>query len=91
MNRPNVFNGAKLRILREELGMSITGFAKKVGITPSSVSNLEKSIQTPSPSLLKRLADAVGVSPEDLCGVDDFYEDVDLYTKLFEKINKMGF
>jgi len=91
MSKTYVFNGDKLRMLREELGISITSFAKKVGITPASVSNLETSTQTPSPSLLKRLADAVGVSPEDLCGVDDFYEDVDLYTKMFEKINKMGF
>jgi len=53
--------------LRLQQGWSQSETARQAGITPSYVSQLERQFKTnPSPDVLKRLADALGVDVMEL-------------------------
>ena len=55
-------DGPLLRRLREERGYSLTNFAKKVHISKSYLSKLEREERSPSPETWMALADALEVS-----------------------------
>lgn len=57
--------GAKLKLLRENAGLSIYGLAKKANVTTEGVSKLEQGGRTPTWDTVCRLADALGVSVAD--------------------------
>jgi len=59
----DVVLAAKLRQLRSDLGLSQDQLARRVGVSPSLVGQLEQGRALPSLDTLERLADALGVSP----------------------------
>lgn len=64
--------GATLRALRERRGHDLRSLAGDARVSPSYLSELERGVKTnPRPPVLKRLADALGVSVEDLTATDD--------------------
>lgn len=54
-------NGAAIRMARELLGEAHGKFATKVGISPGYLSNIEAGKKQPSPEVLGRIRDALGV------------------------------
>jgi transcriptional regulator with XRE-family HTH domain len=59
--------GARLRQLREGLGLSLRDVADDTGISSGHLSLIENGhVRAPSPSILQRLADRYGASPHDL-------------------------
>ncbi len=58
--------GRQMRMRREDLGISATGFAKKVGLSQAQVSRLENGHQGFRSGTLARIAKALGVAPASL-------------------------
>jgi len=58
--------GGTVRRLRTESGTSQTALATVVGCTQPFLSDIETAKRTPSPSMLTRIASALGVSAADL-------------------------
>ena len=58
----------KVRIYREKAGMNKGEFAKKCGIDTDSLSRLENYKGKTKPETLKKIADAMGVTMEELKG-----------------------
>ncbi len=81
----------KISALRKEKGMSMTDLARATGITQTSISRYESGkIKKIEEDKLARIADALGVSLEELTGKDPVYEKSTVrgpYTKRGEKIS----
>lgn len=55
-------NGPAVRAIREALGISGANLARRVKISESMLSQVERGINGASPEVTRRLADALGVS-----------------------------
>lgn len=55
-----------LRQRRKNAGLSTTELAELAGYSKSYIGHLEHGIRKPNPRNIRRLADALGVKPEDL-------------------------
>jgi transcriptional regulator with XRE-family HTH domain len=62
---------ARLRYVRETLGLTRAGFARKLRVTRNSVSRYELGRQVPTAAVLVRIARAGGVSLDWLLAGDD--------------------
>lgn len=60
--------GIAIRRLRTDKGLTQEGFAAKLGITPQAVSKWETGLGYPDITMLPAIADALGVSIEELFG-----------------------
>lgn len=60
--------GSRLRSLREAAGLSLRELARQIGETPSNVSFWERTGTLPRSNVLAPIAQALGVSVEDLLG-----------------------
>ena len=58
----------RIKVLREELGLSQSEFANKIGLTQQSISLYEKEDRKPSQDVLEALADFFNVSIDYLLG-----------------------
>lgn len=65
------FFAERLKTLRIDAGLSGAELSDKLGITASSVTQLEKGQRSPSVELLCSLADTLGVSVDYLIGNED--------------------
>ena len=54
-------NGATIRALREALGIQHARFAVDCLISPGYLTNIEKGRKQPSPEVVRRIADRLGV------------------------------
>jgi transcriptional regulator with XRE-family HTH domain len=61
-----VFDGAKLRELRESKEMTLAELGELVGKSAPDVSRYERGLVVPSADVLFKLADALGVKTDDL-------------------------
>lgn len=55
--------GTRLRVRREDLGLSRAELAAELGVSPSAVSNYENDLSSPKEKILLRLFDALQVDP----------------------------
>lgn len=58
--------GAELRALRHERGETITGTARRAGLSPQYLSEVERGVKEPSSEVIAALADALEVTLLDL-------------------------
>ncbi|MEU6768586.1 helix-turn-helix transcriptional regulator [Streptomyces sp. NPDC046853] len=59
--------GKQIRRKREEAGYGLTAFAKRVGISPSWLSRIERDqADEPSPEVLRRIADELGAAIKEI-------------------------
>ena len=49
--------GQSIRRNREESGYGLTEFARRIGISPSYLSRIERDQANPSPSVIRRIAE----------------------------------
>jgi transcriptional regulator with XRE-family HTH domain len=70
-----VFSGAKLRAVRERVGLSREELALAAELAASSITVLENGYRGPSRAALIRLADALGVSPRELVDEDPAFSE----------------
>ena len=56
----------KLKILREKAGLSQSELAEKAGVPLDSLQNWEQARNEPLPSSLRKIANALGCSLDDL-------------------------
>jgi len=54
--------GARLRAVRQSGGLTLQQVARKAGLTPSAISQIERGLSNPSVGTLKALADALGTT-----------------------------
>jgi transcriptional regulator with XRE-family HTH domain len=66
MNRIGSQDGAKIRALRKQRGLSVPGFAELIGITPQALSNIELGNKPAGISTLISIARELGVPVDDL-------------------------
>lgn len=64
MKKSNRGISKRINSLRESLGLSQAGFAKKIGVTQQYVGAMETGIRTPSHSLIFMMAKKLRVSEE---------------------------
>lgn len=63
--------GFVAKTLAEKRGLTLNAFARKAGLAPSTLWNVyQGTAKTVRPYTLKAMADALGVTPEDLCHED---------------------
>lgn len=62
--------GEKIRDLRKKKGISLRELARRVGISPSFLSELETAQGYPSTAVLERLADELGVAATEIRKLD---------------------
>ena len=62
--------GQRIRELRDGMDVSLREFAKKLGVTPAHLSDIELGRRFPSDALLKRIAANLRVSVQDLEAYD---------------------
>jgi transcriptional regulator with XRE-family HTH domain len=55
-----------LREQREKQGLSMTALAERAGLTQQAVSYIERGMRTPNLDTLLRIADALGLEPDQL-------------------------
>ena len=58
--------GSRLRVAREKKGMTVRGLARYVGVSPSLVSQIERSRVMPSVGTLYAIANELGLVVDDL-------------------------
>jgi len=58
--------GSAVRRHRESIGLSQEDFAERAGMDRTYVSGIERGSRNPTLRILYKLADALGVQPEDL-------------------------
>src|SRR3954469_22554440 len=58
--------GPRLRVAREQKGMTVRGLARYVGVSPSLVSQIERSRVMPSVGTLYAIANELGLVVDDL-------------------------
>jgi transcriptional regulator with XRE-family HTH domain len=64
--------GKRIRELRDQSDLSLREFARKLGdISPAHVSDIENGRRNPSDDLLRKMAQVLGVSFEELNKLDD--------------------
>lgn len=60
--RKRLTNGPSIRAIRELLGVSISAFAPRCGVSQGYLSHVELGGKQPSPTVLRAIADQLGVS-----------------------------
>lgn len=55
-------NGASIRALREAIGIRHGDLARAAQISPGYLTNIEKGVRQPSPTVLRAIADRLGVT-----------------------------
>lgn len=58
--------GERLKIVRQEKGMSQGDVARKLGVHRSYISGIERGIRNPTVKNVEKIAEALGVSPHKL-------------------------
>ena len=56
----------RLRAVRERKALTQQQLAERAGITRGTVTRIEKGLDEPYPTTVRKLADALGVDPEQL-------------------------
>jgi PAS domain S-box-containing protein len=65
--------GKNLRILMAEMDISTTELSEMSGLSLTTISNLKNGkISKPKISTIQAIADALGISPSEICNIDDY-------------------
>lgn len=62
---------ARLKRAREDLGMSVTEFAKFVGTSKQNISSYENGTRSPKIDILDKIANKLGMSISELAGKEN--------------------
>ena len=85
------FNGEKLRILREEKCLTQRELASHAGISQVYLSKIECNHLVPRRAVCEKLAWALRVDPDEFFGpAGETLDDIENYTRMFEKVRAMG-
>ncbi len=57
---------ARLKLLRQRKALTQQQLAEKAGVNRATIARLEGGTDEPFPTTVRKLADALGVDPEDL-------------------------
>lgn len=58
----------KLRVLRAQAGLTLRELEERSGISKDAISEIERGLRNPRTSTLVKLADGLGVDPQELLG-----------------------
>lgn len=61
-----MIDGKKIRMLREKAGLIQVELGKKVFVSQSMIDYVERGVKKPSAELLKRIADCLSVTVDEL-------------------------
>lgn len=81
--------GERLRKIRERQDLKQSDLARRSGLTPAAISQLENGQREPNFSTMIRLANALGTTPNDLLGIGaDVSADPSIQA-LFREVRKL--
>jgi transcriptional regulator with XRE-family HTH domain len=63
--------GKRIKSKREDLGVKQNELAERVGVSPSAINQFEKGEKKPSPDVLTKIAEELGVSTDYLLGASE--------------------
>ena len=70
--------GRRIADLRKKRGLSQVSMAKAVGISQKAVSHYERGSRTPPASRVAKIAEVLGISTDEILGVEKAAKDPDL-------------
>ncbi|MEW5926993.1 MAG: helix-turn-helix transcriptional regulator [Gemmatimonadota bacterium] len=79
----------RLRKTRERQGLNQSDIARRSGLTPAAISQLEGGQREPNFSTLVRLATALGTTPNDLMGIGSAEPADPSVQALFREVKKL--
>jgi len=62
--------GKRIRERRQELGLTVRGFAARIGVAPPFVTDIEADRRRPGPEVLERIASVLGIPLDELQALD---------------------
>jgi transcriptional regulator with XRE-family HTH domain len=62
--------GKRIRERRQGLGLTVRGFAARIGVKPPFVTDIEADRRRPSPEVLGKIADVLGIPLAELQALD---------------------
>ena len=88
----NLQVGMNIRELRHRQGITQEKLAEKLGTTPQAVSRWESEVGYPDIELLPHIADAFGVSLDELFGKDAREKEakIQYYLEEFKRLSSLG-
>ncbi len=78
--------GERIKQIRIGKGLKSYELANKIGVSPSMLSQWENGKEPSSILTLKKIADALGVSVNDLIGISDFYLDFEIRSEIIDEL-----
>jgi transcriptional regulator with XRE-family HTH domain len=60
------WGGMRMRTLRKRKALSQRDLARLAGVSPTTINRIEQGLIEPNPSTKRKIAQALGVSPEDI-------------------------
>lgn len=73
--------GSRIQQYRSAKDMNQKDLADEIGLSQAAISHFEKDQRRPTPVILKKIADALDVSEEDLLGADESKHDIEVLTR----------
>lgn len=65
-----MYERKRLKAARIAKGVTQTELAARIGVTAQAVSSFEKGTKEPKMEMVKRIAEALGITPNELFGID---------------------
>lgn len=62
--------GSRIRDRRQQLGLTVRGFAARIGVAPPFVTDIEADRRRPGPEVLEKIADTLGIPLGELQELD---------------------
>lgn len=62
--------GGRIRDRRQQLGLTVRGFAARIGVAPPFVTDIEADRRRPGPEVLEKIADTLGIPLGELQELD---------------------
>lgn len=62
--------GKRIRERRQELGLTVRGFAARIGVAPPSVTDIEADRRRPGPEVLEKIASVLNIPLDELQALD---------------------
>jgi len=80
--------GQKVKAIRKRTGYTQEIFSEKIGIEPSSLSNIENGKSYPSMQTVLNIINIFNIAPEDFFAFDYFVPSENIDEKIFEIIKR---
>lgn len=79
--------GSRIHQYRLAKDLSQKDMANSLGLSQTAISHFEKDQRRPTPAMLKKISELLGVSEKELVGVDEKKHDIDILTRNLDHLS----